>query len=460
MRRHESYTWRMNAPDLTSPLLNPAVALPPEPVVGDIETFLQEILCTLRPEEEEAPSAGRPRVLPALCLWAGLLVCVVRGFSSQLAVWRLLSVQGLWHYPRFAVSDQAIYKRLSQAGSGPLVVLFEQVRSVLAARLAPFQATEVAPFAVEVLALDETTLDQVARSLPTLRAVPSGDRRLLPGKLAGLFDLRRQHWHAVQYVTDSQQNEKVTAPALLRHAPLGSLLVMDLGYFSFAWFDHLTDQGYFWVSRLRQKTSYTVLHTYYQDATTFDGVVWLGAHRADRAAHAVRLVSFQVEGKVYRYLTNVREPQQLSLHALAGLYQRRWDIELAVKLVKRHLKLHLIWSSKVEVVQLQVWAVLIVAQILHALQVEIARRAGVEVFDVSLALLVEYLPHYAAQGIDPVAAFVEHGVAARFIRPSSRTPNRAPQIALDLLLPLPPDLSLERPPRYAQRKCQRHVESN
>jgi IS4 transposase len=59
----------------------------------------------------------------------------------------------------------------------------------------------------------------------------------------------------------------------------------------------------------------------------------------------------------------------LSLYELAGLYQRRQDFELAVKLVKRHLKLHLLWSSKVEVVQVQVqvWAVLIIAQIPHAL---------------------------------------------------------------------------------------------
>lgn len=450
----------MNLPDLASPLLEPPVALPSEPVVGDIEAFLCEVISGLTLQEDASAGAGRPRVLPALCLWAGLLVCVVRGLSSQLALWRLLRVQGLWHYPRFAISDQAVYKRLSQAGSAPLVTLFEQVRSVLAARLSAFQASDLAPFASEVLALDETTLDQVARTLPSLRDLPAGDRRLLPGKLAGLFDLRRQHWRAMHYVADSQQNEKVTAPTLLPHAPLGSLLVMDLGYFSFPWFDQLTDQGYFWVSRLRQKTSYSVIHTYYQDGTTFDGLVWLGVHRADRAAHAVRLVSFQVDGSSYRYLTNVRDPQQLSLHALAGLYQRRWDFELAVKLVKRHLKLHLLWSSKAEVVQLQVWAVLIIAQILHALQVEIAARAGVDLFDVSLALLIAYLPYYAALGIDPVTAFVEHGAAARFIRPSSRTPNRAPQIALDLVLPLPPDLVLERPARYARRKCNRHAERN
>jgi hypothetical protein len=43
-----------------------------------------------------------------------------------------------------------------------------------------------------------------------------------------------------------------------------------------------------------------------------------------------------------------------------------------------------------------VWAVLIIAQILQALQIEIAARAEADPFEVSLALLVEYLPQFAS----------------------------------------------------------------
>ncbi len=48
--------------------------------------------------------------------------------------------------------------------------------------------------------------------------------------------------------------------------------------------------------------------------------------------------------------------------------------------------------------------------------------------------------------------FVEQGRALRLIRPSTRTEITAPLISPAHLLPLPPDLVLERPPRYAQRK--------
>lgn len=433
----------------------PAAVLPAPPVVGEIEAFLQTAIAQLPPDAIETARAGpgRPRILPSLCLWAGLLVCVLRGFRSQLALWRLLTGGNFWFYPRFPVTDQAVYARLARAGTAPLERLFHQISAVLAVRLAPYQQTDLAPFATEVLVLDETTLDRVARLLPALRPVPAGDVRLLPGKLAGRFDVRRQQWQHLQYQPEVRQNEKVAARELLAGVPTGSLLLADLGYFAFPWFDDLTHRGYWWVSRLRAKTSYTVIHCAYRDATTFDGLVWLGAYRADRAAQAVRLVQFQVGRTRYRYVTNVLEPQQLSLREIATVYARRWDIELAFQTIKQHLGLHLLWSAKPVVIQQQVWAVLIIAQILQALRLEIAGRAGVDPFEVSLALLVQYLPEYAYTGQDPVTVFVTQGRAMGFIRPSRRTRIRAPDLRPEHLVPCPPDLVLVRPARTARRKC-------
>ncbi|MGI8550666.1 MAG: IS4 family transposase [Dehalococcoidia bacterium] len=444
------------APDPAS--LTPAAQADLEPVVGEIETFVQtmieQLAPTWEPREAHGPGSGN-RVLPSLALWAGLLVCVLRGASSRLALWRLLREQGLWQYPRFRIGDQTVYDRLDRAGTGPVQQLFAQIRAVLAQRLTPYADQSLAPFASEVLALDETTLDKVARLLPPLRPLPDGDPRLLPGKLSALFDLRRQQWWRVVHQANPQQNEKLGAWEMLVGLPQRCLLLADLGYFGFAWFDAVTDLGHFWIARLREKTSYEVIHAYYQDGTTFDGLVWLGVYRADRAKHAVRLVQFQVGPHLYRYLTSVLDPQTLPLHEIARLYARRWDIELAFLLIKRHLGLALLWSAKEVSILQQVWAVLIISQILQALRLEIAGRAGVDPFEVSLALLVEYLPQSLARGEDPIAIFVARGRELGFIRPSTRTVVQAPHLRPDQLTPRPPGLVLERPPRYAG-KCGRH----
>ena len=421
-----------------------------ENTLAQIEAFLQTSIEKLEPNHAEAVGRGRPRIIPATCLWAGILVCVLRGWNSQLAIWRLLSQRGLWSYPRFPISDQAIYKRLEQAGSKPLEQLFQQVSQLLQERLEPW-SQKLAEFASEVVAIDATTLDAVTRHLPLLREVEPGHRQLLPGKLAGIFDVRIQQWRHVEHIENPNENEKVIARSLLEHIQKGALILADMGYFGFAWFDNLTESGYQWISRVREKTSYTVVHTYYQKGETFDGLIWLGAYRADRSRFIVRLVTFRVGNTLHRYITNVLEPKKLSIREMALLYARRWDIEMAFKLIKRELGLHLFWSAKNPVILQQIWAVLTIAQILHGLQMEIAGRAGVDPFDVSLPLLVEYLPQW--NDIDFIDLVVEQGREAGFIRPSRRIRIQTPELNLEDYLDPPPDLILEREPRYAGRRC-------
>jgi len=302
-----------------------------------IEQVLQAALTDLAaaPPPPGARGPGRPPILPALLLWTGLLVCVLHGFSSYLDLWRVLTGLGLWHFPRVAISDQALYARLTRDGTGPLERLLAHLSRLLADRLAPWTSPDLAPFATAVSALDETTLDQVARLLPALRGLPAGAAALLPGKLAGLFDLRRQPWARVEYQPDAQQNEKVAARSMIAGLAAGSLILADLGYFGFAWFDDLTAAGRWWVARLRAKTSYTLIHPLYHCGDTLEAIVWLGAHRADRAQHAVRLVQFRHGGTLYRYVTNVLDPTVLPMAEVARLYARRWDIELSATRICR-----------------------------------------------------------------------------------------------------------------------------
>ncbi len=114
--------------------------------LGNIEGFLQQCLENMEPDRRVKGSGG-PRILPAMVLWAGLLVCVLRGFGSQLALWRLISERGLWFFPRFEVTDQAVYKRLHSAGTEPLERLFEQINGMLTERLRGMVSNKLASFA-------------------------------------------------------------------------------------------------------------------------------------------------------------------------------------------------------------------------------------------------------------------------------------------------------------------------
>ncbi len=416
---------------------------PDESLLGAIEGFLKGILLQL--DVDPASDRGRPRTLPGLALWAGIVVCVARGFSSQLELWRLLSEQGLWDFPRFGLDDEAVRKRLRNAPENTVRKIFEQVTTVLLAQKEAVQKP-LAAFAKGVFAIDEMTLDAVAKRLPSLRKIEGA---VLPGKVGAIFDIRKQLWTHVEFHANPLQNSKVAARSLLDHIETGSVILADLGYFAFEWFDDLTRQGYHWVSRLRAKTSYTLSHVLYESGTTLDAIVFLGAYRADRTEHVARLVRFTVKETTFTYITNVLQPELLSIREISQLYARRWDIEMMFNMIKTHLHLHVIWSGYENVVQHQLFAVFTVAQCILGLRSDLAQRADADVFDISLDLMIRWIPRFAKEGSDPIAVLAERGRRMKIIRPSTRIKLSAPEPPLSEYNPLPAGLQLTRAFRYA-----------
>ncbi len=111
-----------------------------------------------------------------------------------------------------------------------------------------------------------------------------------------------------------------------------------------------------------------------------------------RCDRLVRLFEVRQGGQTRRYITNVRDPRQLSARQALDLYHQRCDIALALELDKTDLGLHLLWSAKWNVLMAQIWDVLIIAQIALFTQREVADWARVTSDEVSLSLLVKFLP--------------------------------------------------------------------
>lgn len=424
------------------------MSIPSGPRLDAIERMLGELIPRLSP----APNPrGRPEILPGALLWTGLLVCMLRKTGSQQALWRLLSQAGLWDFPQVPVTAEAVRIRLERSGPGVMQELFTQVTAELAVQV-PGDMT-LAPFATGVYAIDESTLAGMARTLPTLRAVPAGDDRLLPGKLITAFNVRTQQFQTVLTTDLPRQNEKVAAREVVATLPARSLILADLGYFSFRWFDDLTDAEYWYVSKLRDKTSWTVAHVLSAQGQVRDELIWLGAYRADQAKHLVRRIQVPVGKTVHTYLTNVLDPRQLAIAEVIRLYARRWDIELAFKTVKRDLGLHLLWSAKWELILTQIWGALLIAQIAAALRTQIAQRAGVDLFDVSLTLLLRDWPHLVRRGDDDLIGRIAALPVTKggYLRPARRIRHTLPD---DLpVRPPPQELIRSRTPRYGGRRC-------
>ena len=424
------------------------MSAPSSPRLDAIEALLFDLIPRLSP----APNPrGRPEILPGALLWtrgAGLPAAPHCQPASALAPPAPSRVVGL----SAGAGDRRSGPHPVGAGrpsdDADVVCRGHRRSSRPTARPAA-----LATFATGVYAIDESTLDGIARTLPALRAVPDGDDRLLPGKLITAFDVRTQQFATVLTTDVPRQNERVAARDLVATLPTGSLILADLGYFGFRWFDDLTDDGYYFLSKLRQKTSTSVVHVLSAAGPIRDELVWLGARQADRAKHLVRRIQVPVGRTIQTYLTNVLDPAVLPIAEAVRLYARRWDIELAFKTIKRDLGLHLLWSARWELILTQVWGVLLIAQIASALRAQVAQRAGIDLFDVSLTLLLRDLPRMLGDGKRDILAQLAAlpVVKGGYLRPSRRAHPPLPDPLP--ITPPPPDLVRIRPPRYAGRKC-------
>lgn len=418
-----------------------------------IEAQLRDfVLTTLTVPSEKTARRGRPEVLPAMALWGALVIGVLRRDLTQVDLWRRLTDRHWWFEGQLQVAKETVYKRLSVTGPSPVQELFEGMTEHLVAERTAVPGLEtIAPWATEVLALDETTLDQVARKRPDLWEIPPGSTALLPGKLTAVLDVRRQLFRSITIQEKATQNERVAAPGAITPFPAGSLFVMDLGYFSFPLFDAIAAEGKYFVSRLRAKTSVTPIAVLADEGTTRDSLVYLGAHRADRAATPMRVIEFMVGSTRHTYVTNQLDPTLLSVPQVAELYAERWGIEIAFNLVKTDLKLSLIWSSKRAIIAHQIWGVLLIAQLVLAARAAVAERARVPITWVSLNLLVRYLPEYAKHTADPIGKFAEQGVFMGFIREPRRVKRQVPTLPPESYRS-PQDSPTLRPARYAGKQ--------
>lgn len=416
-----------------------------------METMIQEIAKSRATSSEVTRKPGRPAELSWAFLTIGILWCLLVGWESQLPLWRLVSYFGLGCFAPVPVTDQAVYNRLERA-TERMQQLCAWVSQWLFGWLAPYEDQKLVPFAKQILALDESTLDSMKRWVAELRRLPAGDPALLAGRLCGLLDVRRQQWTRLDFLPDPLAHCQNYVREMLSAVPAGALLLFDLGYFAFPWFDDLTKRGVWWISRVKDKASYTVEHILVQRDGYGECLIFLGAYRSDQTAYMMRLIRFRYRGQWYSYITNVLDPNKLSGADVVRLYARRWDIELAFRVLKDHLNLRFLWSAKQEVISAQIWATVILAQMLHALQVRVAAQAGVDTFDVSLELLLRHIPDFVRQGGDLFTRICDAAYPLGIIRPSTRKRIEVPTIEREEIIPPPIDLVWIRPPRYAHKQ--------
>lgn len=340
----------------------------------------------------------RNRVLTLPVMVSIVLAMIWRHIPGVSALQRQLAEERiLWTQPT-RVSQPALTQRFLTFPAE----LFERVltgvlaqlpgRSAARSRPIPARLAAVGSRFAACYALDGTTLDALFRKLQALQEVPEAP---LAGHLAVVVDLVTHLPTKVWFGEDPRADDKTFLPQVLDWLPQNSLLVFDLGYFAFPFFDQLTRQGSWFVTRLRNKTSYTVQQVLRDQPQVRDQIVKLGKFRSNPSQQLVRLIEVQLDGVWWRYLTNVHDPERLSVLDVVALYERRWHIETAFALVKGLLGLSYLWVGSLNGVQLQVWATWLYYAILIDLCDDVAEILQLPLERISVEMVARSLYFYA-----------------------------------------------------------------
>lgn len=138
------------------------------------------------------------------------------------------------------------------------------------------------------------------------------------------------------------------------------MYVFDRGYLDYERFDRMTDEGYFFVSRLRKNAVTHSIETFHlpkESSVLSDEMISLGTAQS-LAGNEFRLLKVvDSKGNELHLITNRFD---LSADEIAELYKSRWAIELFFKWLKQHLNIKKFYTQSEQGVHNQVYIAMIV----------------------------------------------------------------------------------------------------
>jgi len=168
----------------------------------------------------------------------------------------------------------------------------------------------------------------------------------------------------------------------LKHVQLekGKIAVFDKGYNDYKTFDEFTENGIFFVTRLKSNASYESVKE--NDIPNYidDGVIKDEIIRVDIKENGAYLKTIELRKIAYwddenkrcfEFITNLNG---MNAGHIALIYKKRWQIELLFKQLKQNFPLKFFLGDNENAIKIQIWCALIVNLLLTVIHKKIKRK--------------------------------------------------------------------------------------
>ena len=160
----------------------------------------------------------------------------------------------------------------------------------------------------------------------------------------------------------------------------GKIAVFDKGYNDYKTFDEFTENGVFFVTRLKSNASYESVKendipNYIDNGVLKDEII-----RVDIKENGAYLKTIELRKIAYwddenkrcfEFLTNLNG---MNAGHIALIYKKRWQIELLFKQLKQNFPLKFFLGDNENAIKIQIWCTLIVNLLLTVIHKKIKRR--------------------------------------------------------------------------------------
>ena len=175
---------------------------------------------------------------------------------------------------------------------------------------------------------------------------------------------------AFAVLTDGKTQE-ITVARQMRF-PRGAILVFDKAYTQYDWWRELTEQGVYFVSRLRDNTRYTIFESRPLPAKTrvlTDELIVVDQQLQPGVRPYLRRIEVLLDD-MKTTMVFVTNHLRLSANTVAAIYKDRWQIELFFKSLKQTLRIKTFVGTTPNAVQVQIWTALIAMLVLRWLKLK------------------------------------------------------------------------------------------
>lgn len=236
--------------------------------------------------------------------------------------------------------------------------LYRELFSSLLGRCQQLSPGHRFKFEGKIYLLDATTINLCLEVFPwatfrkTKGAIKLHTGLDADGYLPAFMDMTEGKIHEIQWARSLQ-------------LPPGSCVIFDRGFTDYSWYQKLSDNKIFFVTRLKKNAVFELLKKRRGRKSAHikqDQTILL-----NNTSSSLRLICSvdQETGKEYHFLTNSFD---LKAATIAEMYKERWKIELFFKWIKQNLKVKTFLGTTPNAVLTQLWIALCVYLLLAYLK--------------------------------------------------------------------------------------------